>query len=288
MKSIAKYCVLFVGILSAVSYFAHLHLEQIIALNPSHLVTFSEYWRLILYPFVEPSLTSFLFFAIAFLIFVPSLEKFFNKWMFYTILILLLPLTSCFETIIFWGKDINFYGTDVLTSFVFGLSIFIFPKNILKVIHLKSLNNYKAVVLIFAIWISIGIEKAFISDASNYFAYIFPILFGFIAAASIKLQMNFFFKYYFPRKKMRSFSEIKKIVDEVVHEKSREKSMDNIPNFNNSNTENREEENRLKLSDNLEENEETLNSILDKINNEGVASLTPGEKSFLEEFSKII
>lgn len=288
MKSVAKYSVLLIGVIAAINFFAQLNLEKVIALNPAHLINFTEFWRLILYPIIEPSLTSFLFFAIAFLIFAPALEQYFNKVLFYTLLITLVPLTSCIETLIFWGKDINFYGTDVLTAFVFGLSIFIYPKHNLKIIHLKSLNNYKAVAVIFAIWIAIGIENSINSDINNYFAYIFPILFGFLAAASIKLQMNFFFKYYFQRKQARSYTELKNIANEVVREKRRERDLEDYPELHKLSREDNQAENNLKVSENLEENEEILNLILDKINTEGFSSLTPEEKAFLDEFSKIL
>lgn len=288
MKSISKYLVLLIVVITAINFFAKLNLQRTVALNPTHLINFNEFWRLILYPIVEPSLTSLLFFTIAFLIFAPALEQYFNKYLFYALLLALIPLTSCFETIVFWGKDINFYGTDAMTAFVFGLSIFIFPKNILKVIHFRSLNNYKAVVVIFAIWIVIGIEKAITTDVNNYFAYIFPILFGFLAAGSLKLQMNFFFKYYFPKRRTHSYSELKKIADEVVREKRREHSLDDYPALNKLSPDDYQEENHLKISENSEENEEILNEILDKINNEGFSSLSNEEKAFLEEFSKIL
>ena len=274
--------------ITAINFFGHLSLDKFIALNPMHLANFTEFWRLLLYPFIEPSLTSLLFFAIAFLIFAPSLEQYFNKFLFYSLLVLLIPLTSCFETIIFWGKDINIYGTDVLTSFVLGLSLFLFPKDSLKVIHLKSLNNYKAIAVLYAIWISIGIEKAINSDFNNYFAYIFPILFGFISAASIKLQMNFFMKIYFPHRRNRTYNDLKKIANEVVREKKKLHSINDLSETNPVSSDDFEDENHLKISENSEENEEILNAILDKINKEGFNSLTAEEKSFLEEFSKIL
>ncbi len=288
MKSIAKYSVIFISVMTAINFFAHLNLDKLIALNPMHLANFTEFWRLLLYPFIEPSLTSLLFFAIAFLIFAPALEQYFNKFLFYILLILLIPLTSCIETIIFWGKDINLYGTDVLTSFVLGLSIFLFPKDSLKIIHLKSLNNYKAVAVLYAIWISIGIENAINVDFNNYFAYIFPILFGLLSAGAIKLQMNIVMKYYFPHRRNRAYNDLRKIADEVVREKKKLHSTSDLSASNLVASDDLEDENHLKISENSQENEEILNAILDKINKEGFNSLNAEEKSFLEEFSKIL
>ncbi|HRS02330.1 MAG TPA: hypothetical protein P5545_07250, partial [Bacteroidota bacterium] len=118
--------------------------------------------------------------------------------------------------------------------------------------------------------------------------YIFPILFGFISAASIKLQMNFFMKIYFPHRRNRTYNDLKKIANEVVREKKKLHSINDLSETNPVSSDDFEDENHLKISENSEENEEILNAILDKINKEGFNSLTAEEKSFLEEFSKIL
>lgn len=275
-------------LIASISYFVNYLSNGLIfsylSLNPSLIINDFQIWRIITFPLAGTSVESYILFFITFTMISPNLEKSFKKPFYLLFISLLICLHGAISIILNYNTNINFFGSEGISFFVISLFVFINFKKKIQFSKLNPIKTPKFALSIIAFWLISVVAHSYLFNDSNIL-YIsgFSGLFGIISALLIFGEMKII-EYVKNRNK--------KIVEPIIEiprpeelamaysqpkfEKSRFNKFFNTHHSNDG------------LFDDEDFTEDHLNSILDKVNEQGLDSLSEYEVEYLKEYSQRI
>lgn len=278
-RNVSKSILLFVLIVYVLDFLTGNQLSNIFILNASDILSYKNLWTIITYPLKYNSSASLLLFTFVFLFLSSNIENFYK---FSIVPIFYLLITASHGVLI---SLLNISGDTSLISGTDGVSFFVL------ILHFLLYKNYRVYILNFEVYLTKYLLLTIIGmwtflQGLNYFLYGSSEVFnsfllaglGTSNALIVYYQMYFIKKY--NDKKYKS-----QILDKLDEE---EPSLEMISASKSKMTENKRVEDLNIYSLNPIENEDRMNSILDKINESGYSSLSESEQKFLEVYSKNI
>lgn len=249
-------------------------LSDVFLLDTSKVTALSEYWRLITYPLAYSNFVSLALFLWTFILFVPLLEKINSKVILSALAITTVVIQSSVLLLAGSFASINpIGGMAGLSWFMLALTIFTYPGSELGIMG-KRIKTWLLVLAVMFIYSAISFSTYWSGwteyPISQHIMMTTGIIFGFVSSFILRYSTKKFFK-----------------LSEEVQTKT------NSDNFTPAMVETEEEEinkvtnqqtRKLSFSTDFEDNEITLNSILDKINEFGTNSLTEEELQFLRNY----
>ncbi len=266
----------FLLILNAVNYAFNLKLDSILALEPHRVLTNFEVWRLVSYTFIMTDPAFVFILAPALMLISPILEDYLNKYLYPIFLFLVSCLQSFVLTLVFWNKQILIGGIEGISFFIITLLVLlkprarIFPKYPITV---ASFSIVIATLWALSAYLPLGELDSF--SVSNLASAAFGIVFGICVFVPIKYMDRYVKK-----------RQVEPNEKKVAVPKPEELSIAAISAQNLTNLYHQFDESYCAISDDIQENEDTLNEILDKINASGKESLSYHELKFLKDYSK--
>lgn len=284
IKIFSKSVIVTVGIFYFLNFIFDGLINEYFALNPAKLLTDFEYWRLFTFPFAFSSGEALFLFLATFFFISENLEDILRQTLYPLLLMLLTVLQGIVMTLLYWRDDVNIAGMEGLSFFVIIFFLVLNPKSKIQIMDFKAIPSVLFALGIVFIWSLVKIYNMFTAGFSNVDISMALAAFGIISAMMTSLQIKI-------TQKNRE-KRLLKATEELKVPKAEELS---YALFSGKNLRKYESEDPFEelgdefepslLSDNPDENEETLNAILDKINSDGKESLEQSEIKFLEEYS---
>ncbi|MCX7879063.1 MAG: rhomboid family intramembrane serine protease [Ignavibacteria bacterium] len=277
--SLSRIFLFFILLSHIVLFFLGTNISNTFAINP-HLVIFKiELWRLLSFPLVSLSIAESFLLIYAFWVLGPKVESLFRKNYFTISLITFIFLQGLLTTALFGRENFYLVGTEGLSFYIITLYFFIYYRIISQYEPVPIRSMIQTALVIF-FWIMAASLDSFIYKRDtliNSFSFaLVGIFLGFLS-----YLQNRSFALELIQEKYKDFIAFRKKVQELEEEDLEEIAEMFLEQANNS-TASLEETKHYTLPF----NEETLNKILDKINEKGKESLTPEEIQFLKDYSK--
>ncbi|MCX6154656.1 MAG: rhomboid family intramembrane serine protease [Candidatus Kapabacteria bacterium] len=254
-------------------------LDPLFSLDTGKLVTTMEFWRLITFPLATGSFEGFLIAFFAFYYISPKLEEQLRN-PFYTVLnLLLISLQGIIFTIVFWKTHVAIAGLEGISFFIITLFSLLNYKYNIKFSGLLRFRLIWVSIFLVFVWMMVKLSSFYMTGQIHELYSSFSIVFGGITGGMAYAQIL-----YLQRIIMKN-----RVKDKIEMPSATELSLailsqSKLAKFNSSLI---DEYNKMEF-DSTELNEDTLNLILDKINDKGKDSLSPDEIKFLDEYSKHI
>lgn len=261
----------------AIYNFAHL--------NPVLVINNLELWRILTFPFAPGSIEGVMLFVITFYFISPKLEKLFQKVLYPILLGLLVFILGLVLTLIFRNDTYAISGFEGVSIYVLTLFALMKPKTRITVFNFPTVAANTFCFSTIFIWASLKTLDVFTNYQLAAAPTIAISIFGFITGLLTFIRIT------------------------QIDKKQRKELEDNYPKQDTSNAEelsvalfSEAKQLKYKHSNSFDEyndvplfmtadpeiNEQQLNSILDKISQNGENSLTNNEMKFLKEYSKSI
>lgn len=261
-------------------YILGLGMREVFAINPLIISDRWEFWRLFLFPAAYSTVEGFLLFAVVFYFISPKLEEIVLSIAYPLWLFLLTFLQGGFMTILFWKSNTFFGGAEGISIFVLALFALLKPFDYIKIGAMPRVPNYILSSLILSSWLAMKFLLVSNGTSESILPAIAVAGFGLGMAglifAQVKLIEHFRFRRLQKSHKNLRMPKPEELSVAIMNSKNLKKYYSPEEN----------EADGIVLSNDPYENENILNDILDKINDEGKDSLTILEKRFLEEYSK--
>ena len=281
----SKSFLIIIGIVYLLNYIYGNTFSNFLSLVPSELVRNLYLWQLLTFPFAPNGIESILFFGLVFYFVSPKLESYIEGLRYPIWLFLLIILQGCILTLVFINSKITITGLDGIAFYVLVVYSLLKPKDKIEVLNFPPMPIIAFALLISFLWFGLKLVNfSTIGNESNLLSSISSSLFGITSGLLHYLQIRF-----------SGFSHTKN--DDISTDNSiklpspEELSLAHSSNlrlkklYQNKNLNFSENYSDI-LSDDMQENEDKLNEILDKIIISGKDSLTNFEKKFLDEYSK--
>ncbi|MES2765936.1 MAG: rhomboid family intramembrane serine protease [Bacteroidota bacterium] len=262
-------------------------LSKTLAIIPQRVVENLELWRLITFPFAVHSLSGMLSLVFSVYFLAPRLEKLFPKLLF-PILLLLFVVSQGLATTFFFPKEQTpFSGAFGLSFFIMSLAVFTQPRARMAVWSNFRMRTVALVIVLMALSTAFTAIET-ITHAGNVFFYnTFSSGFGSLAGVITAYLYSRFSqlstaarRFPAPSREVYRQSPLPAMdpFDAVLSEQpaqaiNAQYSSPNAAQY---------------FHEEYANDEERLNSILDKILEQGKSSLRPDEEDFLQEYSKRI
>lgn len=264
-------------------------LSKTLAIIPQRVVQNFELWRLITFPFAVHSLSGMmsLLFAVYFL--APKLEKLFPKLLFPVLLLLFIISQGLATTFFFPSEKIPFSGAFGLAFFIMSLAVFTQPRARMAIWSNFRMRTAALVMILMAMASAFTLAETLTHTSTNIFFYnTFSSGFGSLAGVVTAYLYSRFSRLSksgrlasSPDREVRKQTQVpmtnNEPFDPVLSEQPEPAQMMNAQYFGTSAPHFQEE---------YLDDEDRLNSILDKILEQGKSSLRPDEEDFLQEYSK--
>lgn len=278
-RNVSKSILLFVLIVYVLDFITGNKLSDIFILNTSNILSFQDLWKIVTYPLKYNSSASLLLFTFVFLFLSSNIENFYK---FSIVPIFYLLITASHGVLI---SLLNVSGTESFISGTDGVSFFVL------ILHFLLYKNYRVYIFNFEVYLTKYIMLTVIGiwaflQALNFFLYGSSEVFNsfLLAGLGTSNALIVYYQMYFIKryndKKYKS-----QIIDKVDEE---EPSLEMISASKSKMTENKRVEDVNLYTSNPIENEDRMNTILDKITDSGYSSLSESEQKFLEFYSKNI
>jgi len=278
-RNVSKSILLFVLIVYVLDFITGNKLSDIFILNTSNILSFQDLWKIVTYPLKYNSSASLLLFTFVFLFLSSNIENFYK---FSIVPIFYLLITASHGVLI---SLLNVSGTESFISGTDGVSFFVL------ILHFLLYKNYRVYIFNFEVYLTKYIMLTVIGiwaflQGLNFFLYGSSEVFNsfLLAGLGTSNALIVYYQMYFIKryndKKYKS-----QIIDKVDEE---EPSLEMISASKSKMTENKRVEDVNLYTSNPIENEDRMNTILDKITDSGYSSLSESEQKFLEFYSKNI
>lgn len=278
IKSFSFAFLIAVLLINLIDFSFGLGLTQKLAFNPKMILQDYQMWRLLTYPFVITKIEFALFFSAVFLFVSPMLETYLNKYLYPVFLFLAASLQGFVLTLAHWNNNVVINGVEGLTFFILILMLLLKP-------NARLIKNYPLKVssfslVLFGLWVVSLLIPAINSESLSFAENYSSVIFGATLGVSIFFPIKYMQKYLDRRRKTNR--------QNLQIPKPEELQLAMISSAQLKKMYSQYERNLSLLSDDPEINEEILNKLLDKINEQGKESLTGDELRFLEDYSRQI
>ncbi|MGQ9819684.1 MAG: rhomboid family intramembrane serine protease [Candidatus Kapaibacteriales bacterium] len=265
-------------------YFLNKEITLFLALNPQKVINYTEIWRLFTYPFVSLSIAEVVLFIFTFWVIAPKIEYYIlNKPLLIVSYGVFILLQGIFSTLLFARENLYLVGTEGLS---FGVITFYF------LIFYRIVNQYQDVSLRFLIQTAFVIFFWIMGASVDSYIYQRPSLINAFGFALMGVTLGII-SYYFAKPYVKELMDTRLMDYEKLRRSFLEPDVKYEPshqdrqNFLQSDFPEAFGELSYRSVD-TEFNEERLNKILDKINEQGKDALSKDELKFLENYSKFL
>jgi len=241
-----------------------------------------EIWRILLFPFATGSISNIFIFIIAFYFYSPKLATLIQSKLYPIIIIMANTFFALVCTFIVLSNDIKIGGFEAASFYIISFYSLINGNDIFQIFNFKVKIYIVALISLIA-WSLIS----FFTISTLGIKYFLPSGIAFVTGFCLALITFIQLKLSIRRRNRQLQKKInayripspeeltpalisESILKRVVHLKQHQHSSS------------------LQITDDMEQNEDTLNFILEKINEKGASSLTPDEIKFLEDYSKLL
>jgi len=273
MTSVSKKILVVIFVLWVLSFFGIGNLiTERIALIPFKVFPTLELWRLVTFPFAFQAF-GFLMGIVCFAMPAEELETFLGRNRFITLLVVVTLITAVFNMIVFYRTSEVLSGMGNLALFVLTGYVYLFPNSELGLLFFQFKSKY----LLYSFVALLGL----ITIMGNMSIFHFFSLGGYgvlLGAIYFHLRYQKYGIFLRSIRRVENFVDGNQHQESVTYDSSLQTKIYSPPS---------------KLAKQIfmmpvQTDEEMLNSILDKINEKGVESLTNDEKDFLDNYSKNI
>lgn len=259
---------------------------NIFVLNPVKLIGEFEYWRLFTFPFAYSTNEAFFLFIATFFFISENLEDILRQTLYPALLMLLTVLQGISMSLLFWQKDINISGMEGLSFFIIVFFLVLNPKSKIQIFEFRPIPSVLFALSIIFIWSLVKIFHIYQVGFENIDVTITSAGFGIITGMMTSAQIKYIQKV--QKQKIRDKAEGLQIPKPEEYSYAM-MSGNKYQQYNSPSHDNYTDPfSGSLISEDPEINEETLNSILDKINEKGKEQLSPSEIKFLDEYSKML
>lgn len=281
----SKLFLLITGIVYFVGYIFSNVLPDLLALNPQEVVKNLSLWKLVSFPFSPGGIESVVLFAFVFYFISSKLETFIDGLRYPLWLFLLTLLQGCILTLLFINSNVSITGMDGISFYVLVVYSLLRTKDRIYFLNFPPMPILAFSMLLGFVWF--GLKLVNFSTTGNDSAFLSAIsssLFGITAGLIHYLQIRLSGVNPTSNKEYRN-NEFRIPPPEelsVAHSANAAR----LRKYYQSNRNEYYDEDEYLLSEDMEENEDKLNEILDKITLNGKDSLNNLEQRFLTEYSK--
>ncbi|MDR0927847.1 MAG: rhomboid family intramembrane serine protease [Ignavibacteria bacterium] len=278
------------GTTNAIDFAFNGALYNLCSLNTAKIFTDLEFWRLFTFQFFSNSPEGLLLTFATFLFVAPKIEAFFGKKIFPIFILLISFLVGSTTSIVFSDYQINYGGTEGVALFLTTLYLLLFVKD--KFLNLKRQPTLAISIFSLLFWATFKFVKTSTTGFHSVMADVSTAGAGIVIGSLVYLQIRLVVKSYIKKAKMR----MKPIIEQpspsiqelgyTIYSNPKFREFFTNPLFNPAMVKTILEEDEISQYKSVVDDEDILNEILDKINETGMASLTPDEHSFLEFYSQ--
>lgn len=286
-----------VFIFVALNSIFNLDINYYLRLEPPVLFQNNFYWTLLTYPLAEDSILHFSFFLIVLFVFYPLIRSLYNKWFFPIFFLLFVLLQGALVSLIFWNKEVVLNSFNSISIFILTISGLLYYKQKITFGKLPVVKISNLVILFLSIFLIMIVPEILNANEEKIQSTAIQTIYGFVIALILYLHHYIYKKYILPRKQMESLAEIQQLLIQARESvKALESSLIATPVELQEQTYTRNKplpEKEIKLQkiiipDDPEQQEQLLNTILDKIAEKGLESLNSQELEILKKLSKRI
>ncbi|MBX3044950.1 MAG: rhomboid family intramembrane serine protease [Candidatus Kapabacteria bacterium] len=261
-------------------------LPQILSLSPQEVLKNLSLWKLVTFPFAPGGLESVALFAFVFYFISSKLESYIEGLKYPLWLFMLTLLQGCILTLVFINSNVVIAGMDGISFYVLVVYALLRSKDKINFLNFPPMPIIAFSLLLGFLWF--GLKLVNFSTTGNdsaFFSAIGSSLFGITAGLIHYLQIRLSGLSSLHRGISREHPDIKLPSPEelsIAHSTSNPR----MRKYYQSSRYDQPDEEEYLLSNDMDENEDKLNQILDKISLSGKDSLTTLERRFLTEYSK--
>ncbi len=288
----SKFFLVIISIAYIVNVITNYTFVPMLSLQPKIILERLDLWKILTFPISIHTFDSFILFAFAFHFFSGKLENLVGSIRYSIWLLILNLILGCLVTLLFWNSSFSYSGLDSISFFVITLYLMLKPKSSIN-IYRKRIYVIPTTLLFLMLWIA----TKMIMYGLNDYSVALDTLTSFIYGVTSSLLVYFQIKIYTESKdsSINYIKDHRQLLDETNLEylsTIKEKNASYLYNAEKLNQEYNTDYNESYdftsqgISNDPQINEDRLNSILDKINDQGESSLTVSEKKFLYFYSK--
>lgn len=265
-----------------VNFFSNNRIADWLVLNPKALIENYQVWRLFSFTFAPGSTEAVLLFAGVFYFISPKLEKILNTKIYPILLFLVVFLQGIVTSLLFWNTNVQVAGAEGLAFFVLTHTTLLRPND--RVYNMLGVKNVSFALTILLIWVAFKAGSISNLGVYNQAPSLLAALFGITSGILIYAQIRYFQRIIDKRKSVSTYKPTIPSPEELSLSLARfgsklpAEKLDETSYYRNPSV-------KVAITDDPDLNEELLNDILDKINENGKASLTPSEIKFLNDYS---
>jgi membrane associated rhomboid family serine protease len=283
----SKLFLIIIGIVYFLNYIYSNTLPDLFSLTPITVIRNLSLWKLLSFPFAPGGVESVIFFGFVFYFISTKLESYIEGLRYPLWLFLLTLLQGCILTLVFINSDVVISGMDGISFYVLVVYSLLRSKDKINFLNFPPMPVLAFAMLLGFLWFGLKLVNfSTTGNESSFLSAIGSSLFGITAGLVHYLQIRL--SGYSQSKNEKSGTD-----NQVKLPSPEELSVAHTSNarlrkfYQHQNADYLDNSTDI-LSEDMEENEEKLNEILDKITSMGKESLTNSEKRFLEEYSKRI
>lgn len=264
------------GMCFILNIFGHSIAYNLFALTPAAITQNFEFWRLLTYPLATTSTESFLLLTISVGLFSSLLELSFSTRRFILSILGLVISQGLLYVVAFGGvsKGVVLSGGDGISFFLMAMYTFVMPNRSIHVWRRIEIRGLFVVMVLALTSFFFSAYRAY-HDTSDLFYYgaissAYGVVFAVLLTSVLHQRL----------KRVRRLNG--RIAPERIDERFVEQEEELVSTFGKSDR----GVSKLYYPEAHRDEEELMNQLLDKIFEHGQDSLTPEEKSFLEDYSQ--
>ncbi len=265
-----------VGMSFILNIFGHGFCYSFLSLDPDRVFKNFELWRILSYPLSSFDTASFLLLSLSLGIFASHLEITFSTKRFALSAGALVLSFGLLYSLVSLSLNQHYVlsGGDVLSFFIISLFAFLQPQRSIVLLQRYEIRAIHVILVLAASALTYRVI-AFATQGVNGLYYgllpsIYGLCFGLVVTTLLQQQLK--------RVRAMNLTSHREILDDSLLEQEEELVSSFGKNDRNMS--------KLFYPDPQRSDEEMLNLLLDKIIDHGQESLTPEEKSFLEDYSQ--
>lgn len=271
-------------LVNTVDYLTSNSITKLIELTPSMLLGAGEFWRVLLYPFGEMTIPDAVLMVFAFTVCSAYFEKTFRTALYPLLLITVGIFYGLVFTGVFFNYNFPVTGFEPLSFFLISFWSLVRRHNSIS-FKSRKFKTYRLTTLVLLLWFLLYLPAFIAADYTALLKAGSAMIFG----SAVGTGSYFFVRFLYNRK-ISSLSKTRSEIPDVPRPEELTPAL--ISGSNIEKIIDRDKEryfsSTVNLSSDPEENEDTLNRILDKINSSGRESLSPEEIRFLDKYSQQI
>lgn len=268
--------------LFAVAYFTDVILggllTNIFALEPTKIFLDKEFWRILTYPLAYGSPEGAALFFAVFILIAPKIEAIVSGRLFFMLLVMLIIVHGAGHMLVFFESLSWLYGADGIALFVLFLRAFMKPAARISFFGKFPVKTIYFALFLFFLWVACKYAYAVNGAGAELFQGASSLVFGLTSSLLVYVQ-TLTIRRRFRKKLEERFLDMPK-PEELEPAIFSERRLKNYSDSQPDETKISEEK--------FDFTEEKLNSLLEKIHENGVNSLSVAEEIFLREYSRRI